>query len=81
MKIGDFGLSVFDGEWSGEFGSQRGGNPRWLAPELLLPGPYKRPRPTFSSDIYSFAMVCIEVRKYSMISRCISFTYKNRSSA
>ncbi|KAK7685540.1 hypothetical protein QCA50_011407 [Cerrena zonata] len=63
VKIGDFGLSVFEGEWSGEFGSERAGNPRWLAPELLLPkrGLVGRlTRPTFASDVYSFAMTCIE---------------------
>ncbi len=49
----------------------RGGNFRWLAPELMLPeltdGESPSGRPTFASDIYSFACVCIEVRLFAII--------------
>lgn len=63
-------MSVFAGsEWSGEFGSKRGGTERWMAPELIaLTGDDKLVRPTFKSDVYAFAMLCVEVRKLFHIS-------------
>ena len=63
----DFGLAVFirEAQDSIGYGSTRGGNPRWLSPELidpeLFPDQDQSGRPTFASDIYSFACVCIEV--------------------
>lgn len=40
-----------------------GGATRWRAPELIAPEEFKMPngRPTFQSDIFSWAMVAIEV--------------------
>ncbi|CAL1693923.1 unnamed protein product [Somion occarium] len=61
MKISDFGLTVFEGDWSKEFGSQHGGNVHWTAPENMWIHTGQYQRPTYASDIYSFAMVCIEV--------------------
>ncbi|KAK7679436.1 hypothetical protein QCA50_017490 [Cerrena zonata] len=54
----DFGLAVYDGDWSQAFNSLRGGNIRWLAPEHQTS---IQLRPSFPSDVYSFAMVCVEV--------------------
>ena len=66
--ITDLGLAVYDGNWSRAFHSLREGNVRWLAPEhqgLLSPV-----RPTTSSDIYAFAITCVEVRAFLRI-HCI----------
>lgn len=62
--IADFGLSHFANGHSKNYASRRSGNVEWLSPELLSEnGPNGDPRPTKESDIYSFAMVCIEVGK------------------
>lgn len=67
-KLADFGLSVFAGEESRSFHSQRGGLERWMAPELLnTEGPSSRP--TKMSDVYSFGPLCCEVP----ISELLSF--------
>ncbi|KAK7686485.1 hypothetical protein QCA50_010082 [Cerrena zonata] len=59
-KLADFGLSVFAGEESRSFHSQRGGLERWMAPELLnTEGPSSRP--TKMSDVYSFGPLCCEI--------------------
>ena len=39
-----------------------GGVSAWLAPERLNPEDGSRHPPTFKSDIWSFSMVCIEVK-------------------
>lgn len=47
------------------YGSQHGGGAtRWSAPELFDPEEFglESSRPTFQSDIYAFACICIEVR-------------------
>lgn len=59
-KLADFGLSVFAGERSRSFHSQRGGVDRWMAPELLDPD-LPSSRPTKMSDVYSFGVLCCEV--------------------
>ena len=63
IKLADFGLSVFADGSSRSYASMRGGNPRWLAPELIDPDEFglDSQRPTFCSDVYSFACVLIEV--------------------
>lgn len=63
-KLADFGLSVFAQEVSGTYDSFRGGVERWMAPELLRPsGPNQHySRQDERSDVYSFSMVCCEVR-------------------
>lgn len=62
VVIADFGLSLFANGHSKNYESKRDGHAQWLAPELLNEQPNTRSRPTKESDIYSFAMVCVEVR-------------------
>ena len=70
----DFGLAVFirEAQDSIGYGSTRGGNPRWLSPELIDPELFAEQdqsgRPTFASDIYSFACGCIEVNAQQLSS-------------
>lgn len=60
--IADFGLSIYADVDSNHYSSTRGGNARWLAPEIAYPGDsQKSGRPTYEGDIYSFAMSCIQV--------------------
>ena len=71
----DFGLAdlIREAQDSIGYGSTRGGNPRWLSPELidpeLFPEQDQSGRPTFARDIYSFACVCIEVTVQHLSSR------------
>ncbi|THH32592.1 hypothetical protein EUX98_g1591 [Antrodiella citrinella] len=57
VRISDFGLAVFADSASRSFGSTRGGNVRWLAPEIMDPNQSDKEssRPTFAGDMYSFA--------------------------
>ena len=59
VVIAEFGLSVFANDNFKDDESRRGGNAEWLSPELLEP--HTHTRPTKASDVYSFAMLCIEV--------------------
>lgn len=61
IKISDFGLSLYAEGMSKNYASAREGNPAWTAPEIFDMQTMKRLRATRESDIYSFAMVCIEV--------------------
>lgn len=65
-RLTDFGLAVFEGEFSRVYKSHRGGVFHWLAPEILKPDMFHMDstRPTAQSDVYSFAMVCYEVLSY-----------------
>ncbi|KAK0190705.1 kinase-like domain-containing protein [Armillaria mellea] len=57
-RLADFGLTVF-ADATRQFTTNQGGTLRWMAPELLLPsGNFKR---TFSSDIYAYGCVCVEL--------------------
>ncbi|KAH8111290.1 kinase-like domain-containing protein, partial [Phellopilus nigrolimitatus] len=58
-----FGLSRIEAVFSATTGSTHGaGSLRWQAPELLYPSKYGgNGRHTIQSDIYAFAMTCIEV--------------------
>lgn len=64
--LADFGVSIVATEscfkWSG-VGVSRAGTLRWLAPELL---DGSCPHNTLQTDIYAFACVCYEVRKFTM---------------
>ncbi|KAI0071030.1 kinase-like protein [Panus rudis PR-1116 ss-1] len=62
-QLSDFGLSVFANERSKSFRSLRGGVEQWLAPEILDPEQYGKTssRPTYTSDVFAFGMVCIEL--------------------
>lgn len=55
--IADFGHAVFIDNPSGKLISERGGNVLWLAPERQVPPV----RPATPSDVYSFAITCVEV--------------------
>jgi len=61
--LADFGLVVFADAASNNYGSLRGGAVRWLSPELIDPEEYgfESSRPTYASDIYSLACVCVEL--------------------
>jgi serine/threonine protein kinase len=63
IQIADFGLCGFADSTRNDDTTERG-NTRWMAPELLDPEVmgYHMFKRTLESDIYSFAMVCIEVR-------------------
>jgi len=63
VKLADFGLSLFAEGTSNSFGSARGGAVRWLAPELIDPESFgvESTRPTYASDVYSFACTVIEL--------------------
>ncbi|KAL4245974.1 EKC/KEOPS complex subunit BUD32 [Abortiporus biennis] len=63
VQLADFGLSVIAEAHSNQYGSTRGGAIRWVAPELITPETYNRvsTRPTYASDIYSFACICVEL--------------------
>lgn len=63
VQIADFGLAVYAECGSGAQGSLRGGNTRWLAPELIHPERFgmTSSRPTTASDVYSFACVGVEL--------------------
>ncbi|PBK69870.1 kinase-like protein [Armillaria solidipes] len=57
-RLADFGLTVF-ADATRQFTTDQGGTLRWMAPELLRPsGNFKR---TFSSDIYAYGCVCVEL--------------------
>lgn len=59
--IADFGLSLFAKGHSGNYASRRRGNKGWMAPELFYNENGVSTRPTAMSDMYSFAIVCVEV--------------------
>ncbi|KAJ7242890.1 kinase-like domain-containing protein [Mycena rebaudengoi] len=61
VRLADFGLARF--AHSPLAPTNRGGSTRWMAPELLHPEScgMKEFQRTFSSDIYSFACVCLEL--------------------
>ena len=62
--MADFGLSVFAQGQSQNYASQRGGNYRWMAPELIDPEKFclYSSRPTYASDAFAFGCVIVEVR-------------------
>lgn len=65
VRLADFGLSLLSEGTGYNYGSQHGGGAvHFTAPELFDPDAFglKSSRPTFRSDIYALACVCIEVR-------------------
>ncbi|KAJ3485618.1 hypothetical protein NLI96_g4827 [Meripilus lineatus] len=63
MRLADFGLAVIAEAGQSLTVTTRGGAFGWLAPELIDPESFglDSTRPTFASDVYSFACVCIEL--------------------
>lgn len=64
-RVTDFGMSLISEASAYNYGSIHGGGAtRWQAPELIDPEEMrlKSSRPTTSSDVFSFACMCIEVR-------------------
>ncbi|KAF4569714.1 hypothetical protein EYR40_008693 [Pleurotus pulmonarius] len=61
-RIADFGLAVLT-DMSTQTSSTYPGSVRWMAPELLYPASqgYEKFQRTRSSDVYSFACVCVEL--------------------
>lgn len=67
VRISDFGLAVYDIESSS--GHFNGGTTRWMSPERLDPET-RSVKATFSSDVYSFAMVIYEVSEQFFLPWC-----------
>ena len=63
-RISDFGTSsiTFDPVSKNASTPSQGYSLRWAAPEILEAPNDESRRPTKMSDVYAFAMVCIEVR-------------------
>ncbi|THH21605.1 hypothetical protein EUX98_g8333 [Antrodiella citrinella] len=63
VRLADFGLAVFAEATSQNYASTRGGNARWLAPELIYPEMFelKSVRPTYATDVFAFGCVVIEL--------------------
>jgi len=86
-RLTDFGFSSItmnDRSVSSSM-ANRGGSTRWLAPELLAlsikvinKGKAKATRPTKKSDVYSLAMVTIEV-KFPISHRVQSLIFQTSS--
>lgn len=70
IRLTDFGMSLIAEGTAYNYGSHHGGGAtRWSAPELFDPEAFglESSRPTFQSDIYAFACVCIEVWIFSPV--------------
>ncbi|TCD64004.1 hypothetical protein EIP91_004672 [Steccherinum ochraceum] len=61
LMLTDFGLSVFSECTSHAYGSKRGGNPRWIAPELVDTSSGKFQRPTKATDVFSLSRTYLEL--------------------
>ncbi|KIP02945.1 hypothetical protein PHLGIDRAFT_78369 [Phlebiopsis gigantea 11061_1 CR5-6] len=59
--IADFGLTTFAHGHSRNYASIRKGDSGWSAPELLNSKDGYSSRQTSASDVYAFAIVCIEI--------------------
>lgn len=74
--IADFGLTVYADSQSKALMSTRAGNPRWMAPEIAQQQVGQSVRPTYASDLYSFAMVCFEVSNIYLQRNMYSNTFR-----
>jgi serine/threonine protein kinase len=83
IQITDFGLCGFVDSTRNDDTAQ-GGNSYWLAPELLDHAAMGYPHfeRKFETDIYSFAMVCIEVliSRLSSVNRAELMGFEHSSS-
>ncbi len=71
-QLSDFGLATIGHDLAIASGSMSnsGGNPRWLAPELMFPDLFNvTGKSTRESDLYAFGMTALEVRiqRHSML--------------
>lgn len=64
--LSDFGLTVFGDATVATHTSNPHGSIRWMAPEILNPEIFdmERSQKTHASDVYAFACVCLEVRRF-----------------
>jgi serine/threonine protein kinase len=74
IMAGAFALSYIGGSFAADAinpaDTRSGaGSPRWMAPELLVPEAHNKTsaRPTFESDVFSFAMLIYEVIRSYLI--------------
>ena len=63
LRITDFGISLIEQVYTNSASYTAKGASRWMAPEILLPpeGQPESGRPTEKSDVYAYAMTCMEV--------------------
>ena len=63
LRITDFGISLIEQVYTNSASYTAKGAGRWMAPEILLPpiGQPESGRPTEKSDVYAYAMTCMEV--------------------
>lgn len=78
-RLADFGLAILSSSTAAAQTSDRNGSLslRWMAPELHMPqsaglNEFER---TPATDIYAFALVCMEVRTF--IDSCHSYSRKS----
>lgn len=65
--IADFGLAVYIHGHSTRYVSSRSGPQQWLAPEMMNAHGKRddNVRHTAQGDLYTFGIVCVEVRVYT----------------
>lgn len=62
LLLADFGITGFADLSTTLNVNNAKGTFRWMAPEVIDPPEGRQSTPTASSDTYSFAMTCVEVR-------------------
>lgn len=65
LRITDFGISRIEQIYTNSASYMAKGAGRWMAPEILMPSESQSGRPTEKSDVYAYAMTCIEVLRHS----------------
>lgn len=75
VRLTDFGMALIADATAYNYASIHGGGAtRWQAPELIDPEEFgfTTSRPTYASDVYSFACICTEVGQIRPIHITIS---------